>query len=145
MVTKTDISARILLAEDDLAGQKVALAMLKWLGYEADSVNNGIEVLQVLKRTKYDLVLMDIVMLEMDGITATQEIHRRFPASELPKIIAFTAYVHPDIKKKCLEVGMDDYIIKPVKLNELRNVLIKYLPESFSSGRFSGEFPQNGL
>ena len=72
----------ILLAEDDPAIQKVALAMLQRLGYGADAVNNGLEVLKALKRQRYALVLMDIVMPAMDGIAATREIRRRFPASE---------------------------------------------------------------
>ena len=100
--------------------------MLRRLGYEADAVNNGLEVLQALERRKYDLVLMGIVMPKMDGITATQEIRRRFPISELPRIVALTAYVHPDVRKKCFEAGMDDYITKPVMLNDLKAILMKY-------------------
>ena len=126
-MTRSDSCARILLAEDDPAIQKVALAMLQRLGYEADAVNNGLEVLQALKRQRYALVLMDIVMPKMDGIAATKEIRRRFLASELPKIVAFTAYVHTDVKKKCLEAGMDGYIVKPVKKEELEAILMKYL------------------
>ena len=122
----TDSFERILLAEDDPSSQMVAIEMLKRLGYDADVANNGLEVLRALRRQKYALVLMDIVMPRMDGITTSQEIRRRFPASELPKIIAFTAYVHPDVRKKCLEAGMIDYISKPVSLNELEAVLIKY-------------------
>ena len=126
-MTRSDSCIRILLAEDDPAIQKVALAMLQRLGYEADAVNNGLEVLQALKRQRYALVLMDIVMPKMDGIAATKEIRRRFLASELPKIVAFTAYVHTDVKKKCLEAGMDGYIVKPVKKEELEAILMKYL------------------
>ncbi|MGD0954785.1 MAG: response regulator [Methanotrichaceae archaeon] len=128
-MTRSNSIARILLAEDDPASQKVALAMLHRLGYEADTVNDGLEVLQALKRQRYFLVLMDIVMLKMDGIAATKEIRRRFPASEWPKIVAFTAYVHPDVKKKCLAAGMDDYISKPVKKEELEAILMKYSGE----------------
>ena len=120
---------RILLAEDDQACQKVALAMLHRLGYEADTVNNGLEVLQALKRYMYALVLMDVVMPKMDGIAATKEIRRIFPATEQPKIIAFTAYDHLDVRKKCIEAGMDDYISKPVKLDELQPILMKYSGE----------------
>ena len=122
----TDSCERILLAEDDPSSQMVAIAMLKRLGYDADVANNGLEVLRALRRQKYALVLMDIVMPRMDGIATTQEIRRRFPASEMPKIIAFTAYVHPDVRKKCLEAGMIDYISKPVSLNELEAILVKY-------------------
>ncbi len=100
--------------------------MLLRLGYEIDAVNNGLEVLQASKRMRYVLVLMDIVMPMMDGITATQEIHRRFPASELPWIIAFMAYDHSNIRAKCLEAGKDN-ITKPVTLNELRVMLMKYV------------------
>ncbi len=129
---RDDSSERILLAEDNPLCQKLALAMFQRLGYEADAVNNGLEVLQALERQKYALVLMGIVMPEMDGITATEEVRRRFPKSELPRIIALTAFIHPDIRKKCIEIGMDGYLTKPVRLNELRAVLMKYIekPES---------------
>ena len=125
-MANSDSRVRILLAEDDPASQKVALVMLQQLGYGADAVNNGLEVLQALERHMYVLVLMDIVMPVMDGIAATKEIRRRFPASEWPKIVAFTAYVHPDVKKKCLTAGMDDYIVKPVKKEMLEAILMKY-------------------
>lgn len=123
---------RILLAEDDPACRKVALIMLQRLGYKADAVNNGQEVLQALKRHTYELILMDILMPELDGIEATREIRRRYPASELPKIVAFTAYDHPDVRKRCIEAGMNDYISKPVKKEELETILVKYLGESAS-------------
>ena len=126
---RSDCHARILLAEDNPACQKLALAMLRRLGYEADAVNNGLEVLQALERQEYALVLMGIVMPGMDGINATKEIRRRFSGSELPRIVALTAYVHPDVRKKCFEAGMDGYLAKPVMLNELRAVLMKYLEE----------------
>ena len=77
----------------------------------------------------YALVLMDVVMPKMDGIAATKEIRRIFPATEQPKIIAFTAYDHLDVRKKCIEAGMDDYISKPVKLDELQPILMKYSGE----------------
>jgi CheY-like chemotaxis protein len=125
-VIRSDCHARILLAEDNPACQKLALAMLRRLGYKADAVNNGLEVLQALERRTYDLVLMGIVMPKMDGINAAKEIRRRFPVSELPRIVALTAYVHPDVRKRCFEAGMDDYITKPVMLNDLKAVLMKY-------------------
>ena len=128
-MTRSNSHARILLAEDNPACQKLALAMLQRLCYEADSVNNGLKVLEALKRHMYALVLMDIVLPLMDGIEATRVIRRCLPASEQPKIIAYTAYVHPDVRKKCLEAGMDDYITKPVRLNELQAILTKYAGE----------------
>jgi CheY-like chemotaxis protein len=128
-VTRSNSHARILLAEDNPACQKLALAMLKRLSYEVDAVNNGLKVLQALKRQMYVLVLMDIVMPLMDGIETTRVIRRCFPASDQPRVIAYTAYVHPDVRKKCLEAGMDDYITKPVRLNELQAILMKYVGE----------------
>lgn len=131
-MTRSDNRVRILLAEDDPPCRKVATIMLQRLGYSSDAVNNGQEVLQALKRHTYDLILMDILMPEMDGIEATREIRRRHPASEQPKIVAFTAYDHPDVRKKCIEAGMNDYITKPVKKEELETILVKYSGESAS-------------
>ncbi len=98
--------------------------MLKRLGYKADVASNGVEVLEALGRQLYDLVLMNIGMPEMDGIETTREIRRRWRNGL--KIIAITAYVLPGIRAKCLEAGMDDYIGKPVKMEELAKVLGKY-------------------
>jgi CheY-like chemotaxis protein len=125
-VIRSDSYAQILLAEDNSACRNVALAMLRRLGHKTDAVNNGLEVLQALKRKNYALVLMDIAMPLMDGIAATQEIRRCFPALEQPWIVAYTAYDLPEVRKRCLEAGMDDYIIKPVRLNELQAMLMKY-------------------
>ncbi len=118
-------SMQILLAEDNVSSQKVAKQMLKRLGYRADVVANGIEALQALGRQHYDLVLMDIRMPEMDGLQATRIIRQKWPANG-PKIIAITAYALQGDKEKCIEAGMDDYISKPIKVNELAEVLKKY-------------------
>jgi len=118
-------SLQILLAEDNVSSQKVAKQMLKRLGYKADIVANGIEALQALGRQHYDLVLMDIRMPEMDGLQATRIIRQRWPDNG-PKIIAITAYALQGDKEKCIEAGMDDYISKPIKVNELAEVLKKY-------------------
>jgi CheY-like chemotaxis protein len=130
MVTRSDSYAQILLAEDNPACQYVALAMLLRLGHKADTVNNGLKVLEALKRKNYVLVLMDIAMPLMDGIAATQEIRRCFPPSERPRIVAYTAYDLPEVRKRCLEAGMDDYMTKPVRLNELQAMLMKYSVET---------------
>ena len=119
-------SLQILLAEDNASSQKVAKQMLKRLGYRVDIVANGIEALQALGRQHYDLVLMDIRMPEMDGLQATRIIRQRWP-DKGPKIIAITAYALQGDKEKCIEAGMDDYISKPIKVNELAKVLKKYL------------------
>lgn len=116
--------SRILLAEDNELNRKVTLLMLKRLGYKADAASNGIEVLKALVRRPYGLVLMNIGMPEMDGIETTREIRRRWQDSL--KIIAITAYVLPGMRAICLEAGMDDYIDKPVKIEELAKVLGKY-------------------
>ncbi len=117
---------RILLAEDDATNQRVAMLMLKRLGYSANVVSNGREAIQAIKRHKYDLVLMNIVMPEMDGLEATREI-RKLGYNKI-KIIAITAYVFPGAKEMCLEAGMNDYIPKPVRINDLANALEKYQP-----------------
>jgi PAS domain S-box-containing protein len=114
---------RILMAEDNPINQKVALQMLKKIGYEADMAANGIEVLQALERQPYDVILMDVQMPEMDGLDAAKKIRQRW--SDGPKIIAITAYALEGDKDRCLNAGMDDYISKPLKLEELRNKLIE--------------------
>jgi PAS domain S-box-containing protein len=114
-------SLRILLAEDDISSQKVAQMMLKKLGYKSDTVANGIEALQALERQHYDVVLMDVKMPEMDGLQAAHIIRQRWPAG--PKIIAITAYALKGDREKFIEAGMDDYIAKPVDINDLRAVL----------------------
>jgi CheY-like chemotaxis protein len=123
-VTRASLS--ILLAEDDASNRKVTLLMLRRLGYHADVALNGIEVLRALERQLYDVVLMNIRMPKMDGIEATRKIRIRW--QDRPRIVAFTAYVLPGIKERCLEAGMDDYLSKPVKLDELAAVLEKYRP-----------------
>ncbi len=113
---------KILLAEDNVSSQKVALQILKRLGYRADVAANGIEVLQALERQPYDLVLMDVRMPEMNGLEATQVIRQRWPDFG-PVIIAITAYALEGDKAKCLEAGMDGYISKPVRIEDLAEQL----------------------
>jgi PAS domain S-box-containing protein len=120
---------RILLAEDNASSQKVIMQMLKRLGYRADVVANGIEVCQALERQHYDIVLMDVRMPEMDGLEATQTICQRWPIDR-PKMIAITAYALEGDRNKCLVAGMDDYITKPVNMEELAEMLKKYDPSA---------------
>jgi CheY-like chemotaxis protein len=115
---------RILIAEDIETSQRVAQQMLRKLGYEVDTVTNGIEVLRALERQHYDIVFMDIKMPEMDGVEATRIIRRRWPNG--PKIIALTAYGLEGDREKFIEAGMDDYISKPVKKEDLAGMLEKY-------------------
>jgi CheY-like chemotaxis protein len=114
--------ARILLAEDDPPNRKVTQLMLRRLGYEADSVTNGLEVLQALEEQPYDLVHMDILMPKMDGVATAEEIRRRWPASRQPRIIAYTAYILPDNGCQNLK-NMDGYLFKPVKMDDLRTAI----------------------
>jgi PAS domain S-box-containing protein len=118
---------RLLLAEDNLVNQKVALLMLKKLGIKADVATNGLEVMQALERQTYDVVLMDVQMPEMDGFEATKAIRERWK-EEKPHIIAVTAHALEGDRKRCIEAGMDDYISKPVRLEELIEALGRYSP-----------------
>ena len=113
---------RILLAEDNPVNRRMAILILKKMGYEADSVANGIEVLRALERQTYDLILMDVQMPEMDGLEVTREIRRRW-SSDGPRIVALTAHAILGDKEKCLEAGMDDYLCKPINLEDLKATL----------------------
>lgn len=115
---------RILLAEDNDINKKVALQMLRKIGYEADVASNGLEVLRAIERQPYDLILMDVQMPDMDGIEAAQKIRTQWPERRM-KIIAVTAYALEGDKDRCLSAGMDDYLSKPIQLEELRKKLIK--------------------
>ncbi|MEM8863156.1 MAG: ATP-binding protein, partial [Chloroflexota bacterium] len=119
----TQQSMRILLVEDNVINQKVALNMLKRLGYEANVAGNGLEALESLKLSPYDLVLMDIQMPEMDGVKATELIRQNWPASQQPWIIAMTANALVGDKERYISAGMDAYISKPVRLAELKDAL----------------------
>lgn len=116
-----DHDLRILLAEDNVINQKVTKKMLDKLGYRADVVANGIEVLKALEQQHYDVILMDVFMPEMDGLEATKAIHRKWQKG--PKIIAMTALSLKGDREMCLAAGMDGYISKPVKIEELRDAL----------------------
>lgn len=113
----------ILLAEDHPVNQKLALMFLQQMGYRADIANNGLEVLDALQRQPYDVVLMDVQMPEMDGLTATRYICEQFLAHLRPRIIAMTANAMQGDRQLCLEAGMDDYISKPIRGDELMQAL----------------------
>jgi CheY-like chemotaxis protein len=114
---------RILLAEDNQVNQKVALLMLEKLGYRADVVGNGQEVLQALRQAPYDVILMDVEMPEMDGLSAARQIRQWEDLPDQPWIIAVTAYAMPGDRERCLEAGMNDYISKPVREKDLIGAL----------------------
>ncbi len=114
---------RILLVEDIAVNQKIATQMLQRLGYRADVANNGLEALEALQRQIYDVIFMDVQMPEMDGLETTQRIRQDSRLSLQPWIIAMTAHARAEDRQACLQVGMDDYVSKPVSLETLRQVL----------------------
>jgi signal transduction histidine kinase/DNA-binding response OmpR family regulator len=123
-------SLKILVAEDNLTNQKVSLRMLKRLGYEAHVAANGIETLNAVKAQHYDIVLMDIQMPEMDGLEATRQIRTTLAETRQPYIIAMTAAAMQLDREQCLQAGMDDFLAKPVRLEDLEQALRRFVPLS---------------
>jgi len=116
---------KILIADDDEINQEFGLLLLKTFGYDADIANNGLEVLELLKKQSYNIILMDMQMPEMDGLTATKMI--RESSQTQPWIIAVTANVLERDRQKCLEVGMNDYLSKPIMIEDFNHAISKYL------------------
>ncbi|MBI3161836.1 MAG: response regulator [Chloroflexi bacterium] len=114
---------RILIAEDNVVNQKLAVRMLDRMGYRPDTVANGIEAIEALRRGSYDVILMDVQMPEMDGLEATRVIRREFPAQDQPFIVAMTASAMQGDREECLTAGMDDYVSKPIDVKELSRAL----------------------
>jgi len=110
---------RVLLAEDNLVNQRLAVRLLDRMGYRPDLAANGLEALQALERQAYDVVLMDMQMPELDGLEATRRIRQQFPPEYQPRIIAMTANAMQGDREACLAAGMDDYVSKPVNVKEL--------------------------
>jgi PAS domain S-box-containing protein len=116
---------RLLLAEDNIINQKVATRILSQMGYRPDVVHNGVEVLEALERQKYDVILMDVQMPEMDGLEATRQVRLRYTGARRPWIIAMTANAMDTDRKNCFDAGMDGYLSKPVRIEALEAELVR--------------------
>ena len=130
---------RILLAEDFAVNQKVALRLFEKMGYRADAVANGAEALEALRRRPYDVVFMDVQMPEMDGLEATRRIRREWPRRFQPRVVAMTANAMRGDRERCLDAGMDDYVSKPVRIEDLQAALTRSAPllaDDTESGAF---------
>ncbi|NTW03145.1 MAG: response regulator, partial [Oscillochloris sp.] len=123
---------RVLVAEDNLVNQQVALRMLQKMGYQADLATSGLEVLDSLYRQDYDVVLMDVQMPDMDGMDATRRLRAMLPDNRQPYIIAVTANAMAGDREACLSVGMDDNISKPMRRADLEAALIRAGPGRFA-------------
>ena len=119
---------KILLVEDNIINQRMIKLMLQRMGYQPSVVNNGLEALSALRRQLYDVVLMDIQMPEMDGLTATQHIKQGWTLETQPWIIALTASAMWGERDRCLESGMNDYLVKPIRIAELMQTLRRCQP-----------------
>ena len=119
---------RILLAEDNVVNQKLALRLLQQRGDRADLARSGEEAIEAVARRPYDLLLMDVQMPEMDGLEATRQIVGRWPAAERPRIVAMTANATQGDREACLAAGLDDYVTKPIRVDELVAALTRTEP-----------------
>ncbi len=122
------MTVRLLLVEDNPVNQNLMLRMLQSLGYAPDVAANGREAVTAISHTHYDLVLMDVQMPEMDGVEATRLIRRDLPAARQPRIVALTANAVAAERERCLQAGMDDFLSKPISLNDLRQALERHHP-----------------
>jgi CheY-like chemotaxis protein len=114
---------RILLAEDNVVNQKLALRLLQQMGYRADLASNGIEAIESVQRQTYDVILMDVQMPDMDGLEASRQINARWQPNDRPRIIAMTANAMQGDREMCIAAGMDDYLTKPIRVERLVEAL----------------------
>jgi len=131
---RAEFAARILVVEDNQVNQKLAVRMVEKLGHKVDVAADGIEALEALERTRYDLVLMDCQMPRMDGYEAVLELRRRekITGHSVP-VVALTANAMSDERARCLAVGMNDYLSKPVRYTDLGEMIRRYVPEATAS------------
>ena len=149
-------SLQVLLCDDNAINQKVAVRILQQLGYKPDVAANGREAVEAMDKKKYDLVFMDVMMPEMNGLEATQEIRNRQKAgaSENYKsrivVIAMTAQAMQGDREKCIESGMDDYLSKPIRPGDIRNMIAKWMdpknsPQTKAPAAAANPLPTEGL
>jgi signal transduction histidine kinase/DNA-binding response OmpR family regulator/putative methionine-R-sulfoxide reductase with GAF domain len=125
---------RILLAEDNVVNQKLAMRLLLQMGYRADLASNGIEAIESVARQRYDVVLMDVQMPEMDGLEASRRITAKYTPEQRPRIIAMTANAMQGDREECLAAGMDDYVTKPIRVDALVEALLDAHQRAAGSG-----------
>jgi CheY-like chemotaxis protein len=135
---------RVLIAEDNAVNQRVAVRMVEKLGLRADVAADGREAVQLFEMLPCDMILMDCQMPNMDGYEATRQIRRREPPGHHSLIIAMTAEAMAGTRERCLEAGMDDYISKPVRLDDLAAILGKCL-QGIGSRAPHGGIKTNGI
>ncbi len=123
-----------------MVNQKVALRLLGQMGYRADVAGNGLEAIEAIERQTYDVVLMDVQMPELDGFGASREINRRWPGDRRPRIVAMTANAMQGDRELCEAAGMDDYVAKPIRVEELVAALERC---RWRSDVATGERPDN--
>lgn len=119
---------RILLADDNKINQDVGLGLLRRLGFKADVVGNGVEALKALETQRYDLLLLDLQMPEMDGYETMRQIVAKWPEEERPVVMAMTASVLARDRERCRLAGMNDFLVKPVRTNNLQALITKWYP-----------------
>jgi two-component system sensor histidine kinase/response regulator len=134
---------RVLVVDDSVVNQDVTLRQLKKLGHAADAVSDGIEALEVLGRSSYDLVLMDCQMPAMDGYDATRELRRRQTPMRTVPVVALTASAWERDRERCLAAGMNDMVTKPIREHQLRDLLAKWLPPEIEDRHEPGKHETN--
>jgi CheY-like chemotaxis protein/HPt (histidine-containing phosphotransfer) domain-containing protein len=129
--------------------RKVALGLLKRLGYSADVASNGLEALEALRQQPYDVVLMDVQMPELDGLDASRRICEEWPPESRPRIVAMTANALPEDREACFSAGMNDYVVKPIRAEELAAALKRAQPlrnrDAGSGERGDAGSPESGV
>jgi CheY-like chemotaxis protein/HPt (histidine-containing phosphotransfer) domain-containing protein len=136
---------RVLLAEDNVVNQKLAIRLLEKLGYRADVAANGLEAIEALERQPYDLLLSDVQMPEMDGLEATRRILERWPEGERPWIVAMTAEAMSGDRERCLAAGMNDYVAKPIRVDELVAAIKRAPRRATGAAERAGPEPADGV